>query len=155
MRRPWTLDEAMGYCSISRYKPESEADDGRDLAEFGIANALRNGETGDGEAGEEVGEEETEIVTRKPLADWHEVLYAFHRSTKRTRLALELPEGIVGKQRLSHRTFQFRAKPSAVREIHRALVACVVCHAIRSDSIRIGKDFVRGREEGDVFIEQV
>lgn len=51
----------------------TKSDDGRDAGEIGIADALRDGQTGDGDTGDEVGFEEVEGVARSPFEEGDEV----------------------------------------------------------------------------------
>lgn len=97
----------------------TEASDGRNVGEFSVANALRDGEAGDGEAGEEVGEEEAKIVSGKPFEDGDEVLYAFLESTNGSVFILELPQGVVWKKGFFHPRLQLRHEPPRRREAHR------------------------------------
>ena len=60
----------------------TQADDGWNVGESGIADALRDGKAGNGEASEKVSSKEAEIVFGKPLKDWYKVLNSFDDSTQ-------------------------------------------------------------------------
>lgn len=52
----------------------TEAENRRQVGELGVADALRDGEAGDGDAGDEIGLEEVQRVTRRPLKDGEHIL---------------------------------------------------------------------------------
>lgn len=58
---------------------------------------MRNSETSNGDTGEQIEPERTEIVLGKPFKDWNEVLNGFPEASERI-LLLELLEGIVGEE---------------------------------------------------------
>lgn len=60
---------------------------------------LRDGEAGNGEAGDDVGAEEAEAVVGAPMEDGEEVLQREHQPP-RGRLVLELVERVVGEEHL-------------------------------------------------------
>lgn len=97
----------------------TEADDGRNVGELSVANALRNCETGDSKASEEVTEKESQAVCRKPFEDRNEVLDAFYDSSPPCFFGLELTKRVVWEKRFFRVFLQFRQEPPRRREVHR------------------------------------
>ncbi|KAG6504228.1 hypothetical protein ZIOFF_036559 [Zingiber officinale] len=87
----------------------TEAEDGREVGELGVADALGDGEAGNGDAGDEVRLEEGEGVGGSPVKDGEEVLDAEHEFPPR-RLVAELPERVVREERL------LQVRPEGVQE---------------------------------------
>ncbi|BAS96116.1 Os06g0143750, partial [Oryza sativa Japonica Group] len=69
------------------------------LASLALRACLRDGEAGNGEAGDDVGAEEAEAVVGAPMEDGEEVLQREHQPP-RGRLVLELVERVVGEEHL-------------------------------------------------------
>jgi hypothetical protein len=87
----------------------TEADDGREVGELGVADALRDGEAGDGDPGEEVVLELAGGVARRPLQGRHEVLERAPRA-RGGRARPQAPERVVGEERLG------QARPHRLHE---------------------------------------
>lgn len=92
----------------------TEADDGRDIGELGVADALGDGEAGDRDAGEEVVPEQFQVVLREPFEDRDEVLQRLLEGL----LPLELPEGVVGEQGFLDMGLEGGAEASRAGEVH-------------------------------------
>lgn len=85
------------------------------MSEFGVTNALRDGEGGDGDAGEEVVTEEVEVVLREPLEDGDEVTdYAT------PPLVFESPERVVGEKGFFAVGLEAFNEPARGTEVHLA-----------------------------------
>jgi hypothetical protein len=82
---------------------------------------LRNGEAGNGEAGDEVGLEERQGVARHPVQDGEEVPDR-HEPLRPRRLPLERPERVVGEEGLLHPHLHLARR--APRRRRRHLVHC-------------------------------
>lgn len=113
----------------------------REIGEFGVADPLRDGEAGYGDAGNEVGLQELEGVARTPFENGKKVLksqYDFPRS----RLVLELTEWIVGEECLFQRRLErFRERLrrwnlNTVDALHprRRVLVVAVSHAHSSET---------------------
>lgn len=77
----------------------TEAENGGQVSELGVADALRNGEAGDGDAWNDVGFQKPQRVARGPLQHREEVLKT-EEDLSRRRLVLELPQWVVREERL-------------------------------------------------------
>lgn len=75
----------------------TKSDDGRDTGEIGIADTLRDGQTGDGDTSDEVGFEEVESVTRSPIKKGDEV-FKPEKDLGGQRLVFELFERVIGEE---------------------------------------------------------
>ena len=75
----------------------TKANDGGDGGKIGIADALRDGQTGDGDAGNEVSFEEIEGVTRSPLEEGNEV-FKPEKNLGSYGLVFELFERVIGEE---------------------------------------------------------
>jgi hypothetical protein len=107
----------------------TEPEDGRQVGELGVADALRDGEAGDGDAGDEVGLEGAQRVRRRPLEEREEVAQRGQRPPRGPALPhhgaervvreeglLEVrPESVQERPRRRHRHPRPRRRPSAVR----------------------------------------
>lgn len=89
----------------------TEADNGWNLAEFGVANSLRNGETGDGECGKDVVLKRFQTVFRKPSQDGNEILETLPDLPK-WFLICECLERVVGEKGLLEVGFEGGAEAS-------------------------------------------
>ena len=98
----------------------TEADDGREVGELGVADALRDGEAGDGDAGEEVVLELAEGVARRPLEGRDEVLEPAPRALG-GRERPEPPERVVGEERLREARPQHLRERPLRRQVHLVL----------------------------------
>lgn len=72
---------------------------GWDAGQIGIADALRDGEAGDGDTGDEVGFEEVEGVVRSPFENGDEVLEP-EEDLGWKRLVFELSERVIREEGL-------------------------------------------------------
>jgi hypothetical protein len=109
-------------------RERTKSDDGREVGEARVADALRDGEAGDGDAGEEVVLELVEAVVRRPLQRRHEVLERAPRALPR-RERREAAEGIVGEEGLREARPQRLREGPPRREVHpfrHAVVAVVI-----------------------------
>jgi len=95
----------------------TEADDGRQIGEVGVADALGDGQAGDGEPGDEIGLEQRQRVVGSPGEDGEQVL-------KREgpfglgRHPLEMAKGVVGEKRLLEPQLQLVRGAPRGREHH-------------------------------------
>lgn len=77
----------------------TEADDGRQIGELGIADALRDGEARDGDAGEEVILKELEGIFWCPFKHGH-IVFEGGDDPGQGCLVLKLPKGVIREQGL-------------------------------------------------------
>ena len=132
----------------------TESDDGREVGESRVADALRDGEAGDGDAGEEVVLELVEAVVRRPLERRHEVLErAPGPGLGRERA--EAAERVVGEEGLREARPQRLHEGPSRREVHpfavvrhRHVVAAVVV-AGRRPHVHAGRSGRRAGSGGD------
>lgn len=96
----------------------TEANDGRKVGEFGIANALRDSNACDGEAGEEVGAKQTPSVSGKPLEHWDEISNPFEDPTQWVLFILQVAKGVIKEERFFEARFEFGQKPSRGGEVN-------------------------------------
>ena len=87
------------------YNLLTETENRWQVSELGVANALRNGEAGNGDTGDEIRFQEPKIITRPPFHYREKVLQTQNNLPPR-RLVLELPERVVGEKRLLKRILQ-------------------------------------------------
>ena len=78
----------------------TESEDGREVGELGVADALRDGEAGNGDAGDEVRLEGAQRVGRRPLQDREEVAERRHRAPSGPVLPHHRAERVVGEEGL-------------------------------------------------------
>lgn len=103
---------------MDAWAARTESDDGRELGEVGVADALRNGEAGDGDAGEEIVLEEGEGVGGEPSQYRDEILKGLHRPTTQRRLRLELLERVVGEEGLLQLRTEYAHEASRRTPVH-------------------------------------
>lgn len=110
----------------------TKANNGRKIGKLGIANALRDGEAGDGEARYKVGNEEAQCVIWEPLEDGDVVLDPFNNPPRPVLLLLDLPERIIREERLLQPGFEFCVKPSLGCEVHPMMITLMGIVAYRT-----------------------
>ncbi|GAB2303641.1 hypothetical protein Dimus_037627, partial [Dionaea muscipula] len=104
------------------------ANDGRELGKVGVADALRNGEAGDGDPSKKVIPQQLQIIPWKPLEDRHVVLDDGPGSAQARLLQrhAQLLERILREERLLQIGFQRRPKAPPIRQVHLPLNDVVV-----------------------------
>ncbi|BAS82416.1 Os03g0161302, partial [Oryza sativa Japonica Group] len=85
-----------------RHEARIEAEDGREVGELGVADALGDGEAGNGDAGDEVGLEGAEGVRRRPLHEREHVPERRRRAPPAPALPPHHPERVVRQECLLH-----------------------------------------------------
>lgn len=93
-----------------RHEARIEAKDGGQVGELGVADALRDGEAGDGDAGDEVRLEGAEPVGRDPFQEREEVAERGHGAPAEAALPDHGPERVVGEEGL------LEVRPERVQE---------------------------------------
>ena len=77
----------------------TKADDGREAAKLSVADALGDGEAGNGNTSEQIILKHIKIVFRKPFQYGDEILDGLSELVRRP-IITKLPEGIIGIKRL-------------------------------------------------------
>ncbi|BAT10884.1 Os10g0420332, partial [Oryza sativa Japonica Group] len=98
-RRPHRQLPRAPHHRVHQRRHEARAHDGREVAELGVADALRHGEAGDGDAGDDVGPERGERVRRQPLQE-REHVPERGEGAPPAALPRHRPERVVGEERL-------------------------------------------------------
>lgn len=95
----------------------TEANDGRKVGEAGVADALGDGDAGDGDTGEEIEPELGKRVPGRPFEYGNKILEVAPRHRAR-RLALEIAEGIVRQERLFQAVPERREERPPAGKVH-------------------------------------
>lgn len=95
----------------------TEADDGREAAELGVADALGDGEAGNGNTSKQIVLKHIKVVFGKPIQYGDEILDALFHSVQ-CPVILKLSERIVGEKRLFQIRFQLLPEWPRIGKAH-------------------------------------